>query len=746
MFTTSLRGTSRLANSFNTTIARSRNPIFSIANALLHKNASAAPFRFSSSTILKAISSFKRAASSLQAISSPTTNTMRLYSILQANINKSNNSGNNKRKKKTYAERVMEGDFNLSFAESQQEFVPKSKLQAEVIKSKAPVAPPSPKTTRDKKKMKKEKTRAAANEGDDDDDVKSVVVNMAKEERSALFAATMRDLRRAIKNDRIAEAVRIFEGPIKENRLHMTFEDYLSLLKLLAKYGRMNMAFSVYQHLKKEQLKPNRRLFGILLTACAQGRDPGGDYIGRAKKILYEDMPRWKITPNTFIYNEFLRVCANRKDTESALTVYKLMKSHMRANETNKAAENDSNANDSEDSVEEARVNPDKYTYTTLIKILAKAGLTKEAFAVFDDMRARRLALQDQIEALVQKKGGDVNKKSNSNLRDLERELERMIPDVFTYNALITACKNGKEVDLAFEVYREMIEGTGPSVDVRPTPHTYSILLGAANSRKQYGKALDILKEMRAQRVSGDAPLLNNLVITIAHVDVREAVDLLLEMRGRLVDTFPDTLYILVKRLVGSLFAKPTSSISSSGSSSMEYLKQVLLAMKEDRLVPDQDTIVNMGIKDSRNLKFLVSLLVTIKEEFGVGLKRDNFNKIKEVLSHPPLLEKLEAIIDDKYVEEQAAKYAAGRRTGSDDADDDSAPVEFDLDDDFDDAGRDNKTNDEDTEDNDGVQIERTFPNKNQQKGRNRNLDRNRDRGKDRGRDRNVKKVKSELH
>ena len=66
-----------------------------------------------------------------------------------------------------------------------------------------------------------------------------------------------------------------------------------------------------------------------------------------------------------------------------------------------------------------------------------------------------------------------------------------VVPDVITYNALISACEKGKQPERALQLFEAMKQGLVPKVITNNT------LISACEKGKQPERALELLEEMR---------------------------------------------------------------------------------------------------------------------------------------------------------------------------------------------------------------------------------------------------------
>ena len=67
-----------------------------------------------------------------------------------------------------------------------------------------------------------------------------------------------------------------------------------------------------------------------------------------------------------------------------------------------------------------------------------------------------------------------------------------LVPDVFTYNTLISACRNGNQLERALEIFQEMKQQ-----GVLPDVITYSTLISAYDKVNQLKQAFELFEAMK---------------------------------------------------------------------------------------------------------------------------------------------------------------------------------------------------------------------------------------------------------
>ena len=175
-------------------------------------------------------------------------------------------------------------------------------------------------------------------------------------ERNLIYSQTMKSIRFVEKEKDKEKALKLFEV-IKMNRLHITDEYYLKLLKIITE--NINSSFKIYNYMKKDGVKPTKEIFIQLLRSCSLGI--GESKIEKIEKILFQDLIKWKIKPSTFMFNLGLKSCSKLNNEEISLKIFEEMK--------------------------KKDVKRDIFTYGILIQIQCKLENVEKAFNLFEEMK-----------------------------------------------------------------------------------------------------------------------------------------------------------------------------------------------------------------------------------------------------------------------------------------------------------------------------------------------------------------------
>ncbi|RVW98610.1 Pentatricopeptide repeat-containing protein, mitochondrial [Vitis vinifera] len=208
---------------------------------------------------------------------------------------------------------------------------------------------------------------------------------------------------------------------------------YELMIPSLAKSGRLDAAFKLFQEMKEKNLRPSFLVFASLV-----------DSMGKAGRLdtsmkVYMEMQGFGLRPSATMYVSLIESFVKAGKLETALRIW--------------------------DEMKKAGFRPNYGLYTMVVESHAKSGKLETAMSVFSDMeKAGFLPTPSTYSCLLEmhSASGQVdsamklyNSMTNAGLR----------PGLSTYTALLTLLANKKLVDVAAKVLLEM-KAMGFSVDV----------------------------------------------------------------------------------------------------------------------------------------------------------------------------------------------------------------------------------------------------------------------------------------
>lgn len=225
---------------------------------------------------------------------------------------------------------------------------------------------------------------------------------------------------------RAEEAMRTYElmrgSGIKPNQ-----RTFANLTMAYAKAGNLDEAVAMFKKLEEEDLTPDVYSYGTLIRAYSEF-----DRVDDAFRV-YEMMKQREVWPNLPVYNSLIVACLRIGDLKRAWGVFE----HLRY----------------------TIANPDEISYSIMIHACAKNGEVEKAMNLLDEMIENRLVLSDvTFNTLIH---------ACSVRPDYFDEAFRLLqlmethgfqPDFYTYNTLIYACARKKNLGLARDIFRDMLD------------------------------------------------------------------------------------------------------------------------------------------------------------------------------------------------------------------------------------------------------------------------------------------------
>eukprot|EP00850_Spirogloea_muscicola_P014498 SM000104S09368 [mRNA] locus=s104:334929:337863:- [translate_table: standard] len=246
--------------------------------------------------------------------------------------------------------------------------------------------------------------------------------------------------------------------------------------------GRWERALELLQRMLADGLAPAAQTWVALITTCARAGQP------RIAAEVYAMARASGCSVNAAVHTAAMEACAQAGDWWGAEAVYSgmqsdgvtpnqvsratLLNAYMRAGQWREAA-------DAFERMREAGVQPSVATYTSLVKSYGNAGRWQDASATFNDMVASGIKSKMFHEAMQ--------------AFEAMKDKYHILPDKYTYTALLWACGFCKKWKLAGPVLSEMKRS-----GCVPDGVTYTTLINTYEKNGRWDEAMDILERMQA--------------------------------------------------------------------------------------------------------------------------------------------------------------------------------------------------------------------------------------------------------
>ncbi|KAJ1722646.1 hypothetical protein LPJ53_002950 [Coemansia erecta] len=254
-------------------------------------------------------------------------------------------------------------------------------------------------------------------------DTEALVADLApelsvKEFNHVIFANTIAG--------RLDEAVGAYDL-LLESGVEPNQTTFANLTAAYAKAGDLETAIKMFKKLEDHNLEPTLYSYGTLIKAYTEF-----DRVDDAFRV-YEAMKTRSMWPNLPVYNSLIVSCLKIGDYKRAWGVFE----HLRY----------------------TIAKPDEISFSLMIHACAKNGEVEKAMNLFDEMVSNKLALSDvTFNSLIHACAVRPDY-FDEGFRLLQlMEAHGFQPDFYTYNTLIYACARKKNLGLARDIFRDMLE------------------------------------------------------------------------------------------------------------------------------------------------------------------------------------------------------------------------------------------------------------------------------------------------
>ncbi|KAJ1838511.1 hypothetical protein LPJ73_007058, partial [Coemansia sp. RSA 2703] len=281
----------------------------------------------------------------------------------------------------------------------------------------------------------------------------------------------------------------------------------------------LETAIKMFKKLEEHNLEPTLYSYGTLIKAYTEF-----DRVDDAFRV-YEAMKARSMWPNLPVYNSLIVACLKVGDYKRAWGVFE----HLRY----------------------TIAKPDEISFSLMIHACAKNGEVEKAMNLFDEMISNKLALSDvTFNSLIHACAVRPDY-FDEGFRLLQlMEAHGFQPDFYTYNTLIYACARKKNLGLARDIFRDMLE---KSMDpkkkglLKIDPVTITNMMWAYSgylynvktcswklAKKYESLAMDVLQSLKAQKQNNEQGTTSRILTNTEHkFDVNAGILKLIEAQER---------------------------------------------------------------------------------------------------------------------------------------------------------------------------------------------------------------------
>ncbi|CAK7347816.1 unnamed protein product [Dovyalis caffra] len=258
------------------------------------------------------------------------------------------------------------------------------------------------------------------------------------------------------------EAIKLF-SLMKSTGVSPSVVTFNSLLLILLKRGRTNMAHSVFDEMRGTYgVTPDTYTFNILIRGFCKNSmvDEGFRF--------FKEMSRFNCDPDVVTYNSLVDGLCRAGKVRIAHNLVKGMVKKIKD------------------------LSPDVVTYTTLVRGYCMKREIDEALVVFEEMVSRGLKPNDITYNTLIKGLCEVQKFDK--IKEILGEavgVRGFVPDTCTYNTLMNAQCDAGNLDEALNMFKMMKE-----LKIQPDSATYSVLIRSLCHRGDFERAEQLFDEL----------------------------------------------------------------------------------------------------------------------------------------------------------------------------------------------------------------------------------------------------------
>ncbi|KAK4375184.1 hypothetical protein RND71_005861 [Anisodus tanguticus] len=263
-------------------------------------------------------------------------------------------------------------------------------------------------------------------------------------------------INRLCKDKKPEKALEVIPIMLKRNTLHVASCN--SLIDGFAKQSDSEKAYMLHENMQKLGIYPNVISWTILVNIlCMTGQ------VGKANELL-RDMIMMGLNPDTISYTSMIAGFCKNGYVNEAFKLFKKMPCMPSVVTYNCLIDGCCQVYRMDKALmlyqrmQKVGVTPDIITYTILINGLCKRSKVGKGYKLFREMKSNpdKVAYTSMIDGLCKMRYEGRMDKAEMLLDEMRRQ--NVSPDVKTYNIMICGYKRRGQLDLAYDMFNEMID------------------------------------------------------------------------------------------------------------------------------------------------------------------------------------------------------------------------------------------------------------------------------------------------
>ncbi|KAN0008949.1 hypothetical protein ACTFIU_010231 [Dictyostelium citrinum] len=265
---------------------------------------------------------------------------------------------------------------------------------------------------------------------------------------------------------------------------------YEKLIFACSKAKRFNESWSIYNDMKKDNIKPSIHIFGNLVDICNHAIGVSSNRIEERVNKIIEEIDKHQVPISINFFNIIMKTMITIGKNDQAITMIDRMK--------------------------DAGIKPDITTYTTWIKA------TSEKYLADNHINKKELINQlnkpNQNTMEMDQLRAEGNKQIDFYMTLVKKVKNSQIaPDRYFINTVLSACKDTKNPAGVFQVW-DILKEMRFTQHLNPDTKTYDILITTCNNINDFNKSLEIFEEIFSKNIRPDLHLINNMFRTCLRI------------------------------------------------------------------------------------------------------------------------------------------------------------------------------------------------------------------------------------
>ncbi|KAN0039325.1 hypothetical protein ACTA71_001519 [Dictyostelium dimigraforme] len=264
---------------------------------------------------------------------------------------------------------------------------------------------------------------------------------------------------------------------------------YEKLIYACAKSSQFKKSWSIYNDMKKDNIKPSIFIFGNLVNVCNTATGVDANKIEERVNKIIEEIEKGGSTISTNFFNILMKTMINIGKSGQAISMVEKMK--------------------------ESGIKVDIVTYSTLLKAMS------EQYLADNNLNKKKLLREfkpDKNTMEMDELRAEGNKQIDRYMTIVKMvKTSQIAPDRYFINTILSACGQTSNPAGVFRVW-DTLQEMKLTQHLNPDTKTYDILITTCNNIDDFDRSLAIFEELYSKNIRPDIHLINNMFRTVLRI------------------------------------------------------------------------------------------------------------------------------------------------------------------------------------------------------------------------------------